>query len=70
MRQIGPRLLMLLAAAAAFLKVALPEAVPLGEGLASLSGGDWMAMIGALYLAYTSPTQMGNAKNMLKGGSE
>lgn len=58
---------MLLASAAAFLKVALPEGVPLIDGLASLSGGDWMAMIGALYLTYTSPTQIGAAIKTVKG---
>lgn len=66
MRQLGPRILMLLAAGAAFLKVALPEGVPLGTGLASLSGSDWMAMIGALYLAYTSPTQFSNGVQAVK----
>ena len=70
MRQFGARILMLVAAAAAFLKVALPEGAPLMDGLATVSGGDWMAMVGALYLAYTSPTQIGNAKNMIKGGSK
>ena len=67
MRQLGARILMLIAAAAAFLKVALPENMPLMEGLATLSGGDWMAMVGALYLAYTSPSQISDAVKTVKG---
>lgn len=57
MRQFGSRILMFLAMLAGSLKMVLPEG-PLFEGLATISGQDWMTIIGMLYLAYTSPTQM------------
>ena len=66
MRQIGPRVLMLLATMAAFLKVALPEGVSFMEGIKALTGQDWMAMVGAMYLTYTSPTQIKDAATAVK----